>query len=289
MQMRARERRGFGITDEGAIRPLNPEAEYSFALGLDNDLKFFRNTRTDAEVSAEALGLEWGRDEYILNLAPEEREVARRFRREQGVRPDEIVLGFNVGCSAKFSYKKLTEAKHVEVIRALRGRHPAAELPIMLLGGREDTEHCRAIASAFGPGDRVIETPTTQGLRRGILWVDAADVVVTGDSLGMHLAIGLKKRVVAWFGITCEQEIDLYNRGEKLLSPVVCRPCWKQRCNLEPKCYDEVRVDDLAAAVERQAALLRAERESAPEGQGTGGPGEGGGADGVPESGGRTE
>ena len=47
--------------------------------------------------------------------------------------------------------------------------------------------------------------------------MNACDIVVSGDSLGMHMAIGLKKWVVAWFGPTCHQEIDLYDRGAKFL------------------------------------------------------------------------
>ena len=43
------------------------------------------------------------------------------------------------------------------------------------------------------------------------------DVVVCSDTLGMHLAIALKKKIVVLFGPTCPQEIDLYGRGVKAL------------------------------------------------------------------------
>ena len=56
------------------------------------------------------------------------------------------------------------------------------------------------------------------------------DVVVSSDSLGMHLAIALGKKVVALFGSTCPQEISLYGRGTKLFAGAPCSPCYKQTC-----------------------------------------------------------
>src|SRR6185437_6089748 len=64
--------------------------------------------------------------------------------------------------------------------------------------------------------------------------------VFSGDSLGMHMAIGLKKWVVAWFGPTCPQEIELYGRGRKILTQAPCSPCWKRVCQQEKMCYDQV-------------------------------------------------
>lgn len=52
-------------------------------------------------------------------------------------------------------------------------------------------------------------------------------LIVTGDTLALHLAIALKKLVVTFFGSTCHQEIDLYGRGQKLIADVHCVPCYK--------------------------------------------------------------
>jgi heptosyltransferase-2 len=65
------------------------------------------------------------------------------------------------------------------------------------------------------------------------------DVVITSDTLGMHLAIAAKKKIVALFGPTCPQEIDLYGRGAKLFKSVSCSPCYKQTCP-DAKCMKEI-------------------------------------------------
>ena len=128
----------------------------------------------------------------------------------------------------------------------------------MLLGGPEDKVRNAEIARRCATA--VLDTPCDEGLRRGIQYLELADVVVTGDSLGMHLAIGLGKHVVAWFGLTCEQEIDLFDRGEVVVSKATCRPCWKRSCEQPVKCCDLVDPEELLEATERMITAVRREK-----------------------------
>jgi len=93
---------------------------------------------------------------------------------------------------------------------------------------------------------RLISTPTTEGLRRGICYENLADIVVTGDSFGMHLAIGLQKHVLAWFGLSCWEEVDFYGRGRKFIPEGLdCAPCWKQSCPHNLECIDMIDLDGI--------------------------------------------
>jgi heptosyltransferase-2 len=132
--------------------------------------------------------------------------------------------------------KKLSVDGHRQLIRFLLRDARFEGCPIVLLGGPEDTERNAEIAKDLP----VIQSPTTRGLRDGLISVEACDLVFTGDSLGMHMAIGLRKWVVAWFGPTCAQEIDLYGRGQKIRTFASCSPCWKKACGMERMCYDQV-------------------------------------------------
>ncbi len=69
--------------------------------------------------------------------------------------------------------------------------------------------------------------------------------MVTGDTTALHLAIGLKKKVVALFGPTCAQEIELYGRGEKILSPVSCAPCYRRKCDIAPNCMEAITAEEV--------------------------------------------
>jgi heptosyltransferase-2 len=69
--------------------------------------------------------------------------------------------------------------------------------------------------------------------------------VVTGDTTAMHLAIGLKKKVIALFGPTCAQEIELYDRGEKVVSSIHCAPCYRRKCEVSPNCMEAITAEEV--------------------------------------------
>src|SRR5690606_36706791 len=119
---------------------------------------------------------------------------------------------------------------------------------VALLRGREDGVRQADTMAAFADDPLVRNTRTDQGQRSGMLWMDTADMVLSGCSLGLHIAIALKKPAIAWFGVSCAQEIDLYDRGVKLQAEVSCTPCWKKACSYDPMCYDRVAVADIERA-----------------------------------------
>jgi heptosyltransferase-2 len=61
----------------------------------------------------------------------------------------------------------------------------------------------------------------------------------------MHLAIGLKKKVIALFGPTCAQEIELYGRGEKVISSIPCAPCYRRHCEVSPNCMEAITAEEV--------------------------------------------
>lgn len=73
-------------------------------------------------------------------------------------------------------------------------------------------------------------------------WLNSCRVIVTNDSLGMHLAVALKKKIIALFGPSSSREVCLYGRGEKILAPVNkgCLPCLKPRCANNLKCMEHI-------------------------------------------------
>jgi heptosyltransferase-2 len=241
---------GFSIDDHGSIVPWNHEADYMYRLGLDDQLKFFTNQKPETQLTTESLGLEWKRDEYRLFLTDEEHHRSAQIRKDARTNSKGII-GFNTGCSKLYPYKKFTVERSIEVVRAWRQNFP--EWTVFLLGGLEDRERQHQMKQAFSSDSKVVNTPTDEGMRSGAVWIDACDLIFSGDSLGMHIAIARSKPVIAWFGLSCEQEIDLYDRGIKLKSEVSCSPCWKRSCQNEPKCYDQVKV---ATVIEATKALI---------------------------------
>lgn len=227
----------------GAILPATPAADELWRIGLDNHLKFFKNRKPETQLLVESLELgPFIRDPYIIELSESERRLSQN-RRNEWAGAGQVLIGINTGCSQAIPYKKMTIAKHRELIRDLLNLD---EVCIVLLGGPEDTARNLEI----GKGLPVIQSPSQEGLRQGLVNVAACDIVVTGDSLGMHMGIGLGKWVVAWFGPTCSHEIDFYDRGVAVLADVPCGPCWRRSCHNQNMCYDQVDLRQIIAGVQ---------------------------------------
>lgn len=236
----------FGFTtnfQNNAILPATPAARELWELGLDNHKKFYINQKTENQLVHEALELStYTRSEYIYNFSETEKIQAER-RRSEWLGEAEMIVGVNTGCSPVVPYKKLSIDGHKRLISELS---QIPNIKIILLGGPEDEARNIEIAKNIS---QVILSPTQKGLRDGMISMQACDVVVSGDSLGMHMAIALKKYVVAWFGPTCAQEIDLYERGFKVVSTLACAPCWKRSCNNSKMCYDEIDLNQIIFGV----------------------------------------
>ena len=246
MRVRASEKLGFGLDANGVIVPLNREAEENYRLGLDDHLKFHVNQKTVQQIQSEQFTLDFRRDPYLLMLNEEELASCRAYSREHSLDTASVVVGFNTGCSELYPNKKMTIEQHVALIERL-SLLPGVRL--LLLGGPEDSVRNAEISRRVG--HKVLSTPTTEGLRRGLCSVNVCDVVISGDSFGMHAAIGLRKHVIVWFGLSCWTEIDLYDRGVKLIPEgLACAPCWKKTCPYTLECIAGIDLDVIVRHVQ---------------------------------------
>jgi heptosyltransferase-2 len=253
MTLNAGEKLGYGMNENAQIIPLNEESSYDYQLGLDDNLKFKLNKKTRQQILCEMFKLEYKRDEYVLVMSEDEQKFSNDYKRRAGIKENELVVGFNTGCSSLYPNKKMTIEQHVELIKRLSKYE---NIKLVLLGGPEDTERnaeiFRRSIQYDGVYGKLINTPTTEGIRRGICYENICDVVITGDSYGMHLAIALKKFVIAWFGLSPWTEIDLYDRGIKLIpEELECAPCLKKECPYELECIKMIDLDKIEEIVSK--------------------------------------
>ena len=234
MKIRAERKFGFGLSPYGGVMPLNQESEYTFRLGISDELKFRVNRKTYPELLYECAGLGYpGPEEYVLPDLSAEIAGAGELLRGLGVRPDELKIGLNTGAGDVFATKKWTEAGYAELADRLVEELGAR---VLLLGGPAEAErNARIRAAARHPP---IDTGTSHPIRKFSGIVGNCDLVVTGDTLAMHIAIGLRVPVLGIFGPTCYQEIELYGRGALIVSDFPCSPCYLSVCPQEVTCME---------------------------------------------------
>lgn len=87
---------------------------------------------------------------------------------------------------------------------------------------------------------------TQQGmndLHAYIDWINSCRLLVTNDSLGLHIALALRKKVVVMYGPTNPNETYFYGRGEPLYPDAGydCIPCLGTTCARETSCMESIR------------------------------------------------
>lgn len=243
---------GVGLSPYGTPMPLNPQGIDYFSLGLSDELKFKRNTKSYPQLVYEALGWDYQSERYELPLIDAANRAILAHLRSQGWDPARPTIGINVGAGAVFANKMWPAARQIELINLIHRRHPQAQ--IVLMGGPDERKivtrilHAAARSAARGS---VIDGGCEHHETHFVALVDKCDVLFTGDTMAMHVAVARQVNVVAFFGPTCEQEISLFGRGEKLVATSPCAPCYKRKCDQHDICLDDVPLDAAADAIGR--------------------------------------
>jgi ADP-heptose:LPS heptosyltransferase len=96
-------------------------------------------------------------------------------------------------------------------------------------------------------GLRVNVLPRRQGLLQHIADIASHRCLVSGDSLPMHLALGIGTPCVTIFNCTSPWEIWDYGRQTKIVSPFLAEYFYKR--HLDPKATSAIRVELVLSAV----------------------------------------
>jgi ADP-heptose:LPS heptosyltransferase len=254
MKVRAEHKAGFGMSRFGNVMPLDRNSEYTFELGISDELKFRRNTLTYPELIYSCAGLPYPcPQEYIFPDFSAEIAEAGRALQGLGVAPADLKVGLNTGAGDVFATKKWTEEGYVDLANRLVEELDAK---VLLLGGPREADRNARIAAAARPP--LIHTGVRNPIRSFAGLVGNCNLMVTGDTLALHIAIGLRVPVLVLLGPTCHQEIELYGRGAKMVSDFECSPCYLSRC---PKSRTCMEATPASAVFEAAARLLAPETE----------------------------
>jgi ADP-heptose:LPS heptosyltransferase len=253
---------GFILDARGYVQPTNAAARKWLEMGVFDDLKR-QGTTTYQDMMADIVGLTGRPHRYVLQLTDEERERGRVHLQRLGVDLTRPVVGLNTGAGRRWELKQWREEGYVELIERVAKTRPTQ---FVLLGGPEESERHKRLKSRSSVP--LIDAGCDNPVRHFASLVGACHLVITGDTLAMHLSLALNRRTIVLFGPTSAAEIELYGLGEKVVPRMECLSCYKQKCDFVPNCMDLITTDMVEAAVERQWAKILPMIECATMGKG---------------------
>lgn len=157
-------------------------------------------------------------------------------------------IAFAIG--AKYSTKRLPYFKIVEICKQI-------ELPIILLGGLDDSARGEEIVSQCGD-KKIFNACGKFNLNQSAFIIKEAKLVITHDTGLMHIAAAFEKSIISIWGNTMP-ELGMYPYLEKSefitiqVKELNCRPCSKIGYKKCPKghfkCMQDIDVNEVVTAL----------------------------------------
>mgnify|MGYP006278863037 CR=1 FL=1 len=230
--IKAKEKKGFSQKD-GVIVPFDEDCRHKWKTGVYDDLMKF-NTKHYVEELFEICGFKWQGEEYIL---PE------YTKPNIEVPKDKPVIGLNTGAGAAWVTRRFSEQRWLSLIECLKQSYN-----IILLGGPDEDEMNKRLAELTGA-----HYYGTFPFKEFIGLVDECDLIITSVTLALHIAIGLKKKIILLNNIFPSNEFHLYGLGKILEPDLSCRQCYKSKfdenCHTE-NCLDLIENDTIKTTIE---------------------------------------
>ncbi|MDR3668402.1 MAG: glycosyltransferase family 9 protein [Ignavibacteriaceae bacterium] len=233
---RAKEKKGYKMNQLGKVIPVDDRGIEWLEMGAFDQFKK-ANKKSYQQIIHEILDLDYARGEIIINLDEKEKELRDRFYVDNHLDRYEFIIGINTGASHRWRFKQWRREGYQELISLLGERRNTA---ILLYGGYEEKEMNQNLKEKYS---KVINTGHTNNLREFFALTDLSDIMITGDTMALHAATALKKKVICLFGPTSSNEIEDYGRISKITPTMDCLVCYKQNCDFVPNCMDSISAD----------------------------------------------
>lgn len=202
---------GYWLSDNKPF-PANEKAMPKYLTGLFDDVNK-ANTKNYLEEIFEICGYKFSGEEYEL-------EIKEKHNWEIGNRGKGVV-GLNTGCGSRWVSRLWKDEYWIELIKNLQAE---GYTPI-LLGGEQEDEKNKYFAEQTGA-----KYFGYFSLNKFITLVNECDLIVTAVTMGMHIAIALKKKIVLMNNIFNKNEFELYGRG------IIVEPDKECTCFFSPSC-----------------------------------------------------
>lgn len=232
-EINAGQKLGFILDDDGFCSPCDEGiAQAKFITGLFDDANRENKLSYIEEIMA-MCGYEFQGEEYILD--PPDTQVDLEI---PGTGP---VIGMNTGCGSRWTSRLWPEKYWIDLAGLLLDQGNR----VMLLGGPEEDEkntRISSITAAYYPG--------YFSLNEFISVMNRCEVVVTAVTMAMHIAIGLKKKLVLFNNIFNPHEFEMYGRGVILAPEQECTCFFQPTCTNKSFCMETLMPDTVLEAID---------------------------------------
>lgn len=238
---KAKNKIGFILHKDGYVEPTSDKALVWLEMSAFDNYKK-ANTKSYQQIMYDVLNLDLPIERPVIQLSESEKLkiAAKDFTRY--IDPSKRVIGLNVGIGTKWPSKGWPLKRWKELIDNLN----SDKNNLLLLGGPEEIKVIEQLKKEY---KHLIDTGCDNSIIEFAAIVDLCDLVITSDTLALHIATALEKKIIALFGPTSVNEIELYGKGVKLVSPAGCKCFYKKYCSEDTSCMEKITPDMVIEAI----------------------------------------
>jgi len=217
----------------------------------ENDILKKKNKKTHRQIISEIVGIHNYKEyEPFLRLTKEQRKFASGFLRRHNLSRNNLIIGINTGSADRWP-KALSIKKTVELINLIYKKFNAK---IILFGGPNEINRNNEILSLAkapviitGCGNNLFEFPAL---------INVCNLFISTDTLGLHVALALKRKTIVLIGPTSPSEIEMYGLGEKIIADSLCICCYKRDCKSMEKIDINKIINTISKLLKQKITLL---------------------------------
>lgn len=189
-------------TQTGGAEALDKAFE-TLSISANPELKK-QNKKNVQELLFEMIGKKWQGEEFILGYCPKTEEI--------------YDVGLNTQIGEKWPTKAWSSQNWDELEKIL--------INSGLRVSRQDKQGPEVLTNLYSYMD----------------WINSCKLIVSNDSLGLYLAVALKKAAIGLFAPTSHRETYMYEKGRAILPKFIpdCLPCFKGICEKEKNCMEDI-------------------------------------------------
>jgi len=228
------------LSTKGFVEPVSSAANEWLEMSAFDDVKK-ANKKSYQEIIYNILELEPEIYNPVINIPEIIKNKIKSLADEWNLSAAKTV-GLNIGVGIKWPSKGWPINRWEQLIEILKKKN----LNLLLLGGPEEKELIASISERY---NYAVNTGTDNSLMEFSAIIELCDVLVTADSLALHIGTALEKQIIVLFGPTSSNEIYLYGKGEKIISPKECKCYYKRFCTEKESCMEKISAQMVADSI----------------------------------------
>ncbi len=183
----------------------------------------------------------------VLVVDDESKQALNNYLRSKNFNDTPLLVGFQAAAST--ASRMWMKERFAKLGKQLLAQYP--DLKIIITGSPQERSYCQE-AAALIDNPRVLVSAGQIPLRHIPALIEKLDLLITGDTGVMHIAIAVGTPTVSLFAVADPRKsAACYDRDKHLViyKGKTCDPCLSKKCPYA-KCMEQIEVDEVFEAVQ---------------------------------------